>query len=162
VTTTTTTNSDQQHSADLSSTLNSAVGDDHHLSVLDDRDSTADQSEAMAEDQTTYVVPHRTHRSAWTTTAAAADDDDDPVMKPPTRRAGLFDHATTTAAAAFTKLSTAQTIDVISYYVLRLHRMYEMRTIVSDDLSVGLSVCLSRGSTRQRVQCVRGHLVSRF
>jgi len=35
--------------------------------------------------------------------------------------------------------------------------MYEMQTIVTDDRGVCLSVCLSRGSTRQRVQCVRGH-----
>jgi len=31
--------------------------------------------------------------------------------------------------------------------VLRLHRMHEMQTVVTDDSGVCQSVCLSRGST---------------
>jgi len=37
--------------------------------------------------------------------------------------------------------------------------MHEMQTIVTDDRGVGLSACLSRGSTRRRTQCVRSHSV---
>jgi len=33
--------------------------------------------------------------------------------------------------------------------------MHEMQTIVTDDRGVCQSVCLSRGSTRRRVQCVQ-------
>jgi len=46
--------------------------------------------------------------------------------------------------------------------IFRLHRMHEMQTIVTDVRGVCLSVCLSRGSSRRRVQCVRGSFGAAF
>jgi len=54
---------------------------------------------------------------------------------------------------------TVAATGVISFpqAIIRLHRMHEMQTTVTDDHAVCLSVCLSRGSTRRRLQCVRAH-----
>jgi len=128
-TTTTTTNNEQQHPVGVTSASNTSdstattpqsttagggsTDPSSILSVVDNRDSTSDQTEAVVEDPVTDVAPHRTQPTAQTGLQSTAAED--PVTARHSRRVDLLDQTTVT---------TTNTVPPTSPIKLRNHQSF--------------------------------------